>query len=329
MNFSLSLAESSDTAVTKLRGVRLQYVGEDKPFDYADEDVLLGDFEKGDFSGWISSIGAFGHKPLSAKTLPAGVKLENIQGNYVASSVANGEQGKGILRTPEFTVEHKLLCLMAAGGKDCSINLYVEEQLEETHKFTKMSSLKKLFFNLKPYAGKKAYLEFVDNGKEFIAFDNVLLTTKEPGDYKPKDLKTITGKKSEAAVNELNKFLSKAGAKLIKKDFKGTLRDLEEAAVITETNLDEFIQEINKISNLEELVIATFEKDLKKVTTIKAKGTGRDTSIYVDSIKGNKVIVRVGESETLTPLGILNLSEEGIKERLAVFDSGILAYHIS
>ncbi|MCM8528703.1 MAG: discoidin domain-containing protein, partial [Lentisphaeraceae bacterium] len=310
------------------KSVRLKYFGEEKPFDYETENILLGDFESGTYNGWIATSGAFGHKPASEATLPEGAKIEGISGKYAASSIFYREDAKGSIRTPLFEVKHKLICMLAAGGKDCAVNLFVEGQLAETVEFDKMGPLKKVFIDLKPHVGKSAYLEFKDNGREFLAFDNVLLSSKDKGEYKPGALASIAGKKKSGAENKLNKFLSKAGGKIIKKDFKGSLRDIEEAAVITDTDMSSYVSAINSISNLEKLFISTFEKDLKKSINIKSKATGGSTNVTVDSIKDDKVFVKVGSSTVLTPLRMAHISEEGILERLSQVQDGTLAYHI-
>ena len=328
MIFSLSLASSVNTDATSLKSVRLKYVGEEKPFDYATENIVLGNFESGTYEGWIATAGAFGNKPISENSLPEGVEIKGLRGQYAASSIFYRTDAKGSIRTPLFEVKHKLLCMLVAGGKDCSINLFVDGQLAESISFSKMGPLTKKFINLKPYAGKQAYLEFFDNGKEFLVFDNVILSSEGESAYTPGESKTISGKKQSASENKLNKYLSKAGGKIIKKDFKGSLRDLEEAAVITSTDMSTYINAINAISDLEKLFIGSFEKDLKKSTSIKSKATGGSTSVTVDSIKDNKVFVKVGDSNTLTPLRMAHISEAGIVERLSEVPDGLLAYHI-
>ena len=328
MNFSISLAAASEEDVTSLKGVRLQFLGLEKPFDFDKKRLHLGGFESGTYQGWISTGPAFGDFPMTEEGLPAGVEVKGIRNKYFAASLALGNTGRGTLQTPPFTVRHKVLAILAAGGKDCSINVYVEGQLAETHKFSTFSNLKKIFFDMSSYAGKTAFVKFIDAGSEYLVFDNVTLLSTEPGTFKPGPSVNVTGKKKAAEVNELNKFLSKAGAKLIKKNFKGCLSDLEEATFVTGVNLDNYKTAVSEIADFEQFFINTFKKDLKKKTTIIPKGTGLEKTVLVEGIQDKRVQVVVDGSATSTPLGIMHISEKGIKQRVAQFPAGLLAYHI-
>lgn len=327
-NFSLSLASSSESEATLLKSVRLQYLGEEKPFNYELHKRVLGTFESGTYAGWITTGPAFGFEPSSEKNLPNGIEIKGVRGKSFASSIYYGLTQKGQIRTPLFEVKHKNIYMLVSGGQDCFVNLYADGELVETIALSKMERLKKKSFDLKPYAGKMAYLEFVDNGKSFMAFDNVVLMSQDESAYKPGPIQTITGKTQKASENKLNKFLSKAGSKLVKKDFKSCLRDIEEASVVTGTDMSAYMNAVNRISDLEKLFISSFEKDIGKSISIKSKATGGSTQVTVDSVKEDKVFVRVGDSATLTPLKINHISEEGIKERLLETEDGILAYHI-
>ena len=328
MDFTVSLAEDHQQEVADIRSITLKYEGEEKPFDYADKDVVLGDFETGNYSGWVTAKGGFGLKPLSESSLPAGIEIQDISGNYTAASIAVNNEAHGVLRSSIFTIEHKWLAMLLGGGKDCSVRLVVDGNVVEQENFNRQTPLRKFFIDLKPYAGKKGFIEFQDNGAGFIAVDNVTLLSGEPGEFKPANLKTIKGAQKEESVNKINKYLSRAGSKLIKKDFKGCLRDIEEAAVITNTDMSMYMKAIDAVSDLEKLFISSFEKDLNKSISIRSKATGGSTEVTVDSVRGDKVFVKVGSSTVLTQLRMAHITEEGILERLSQVQDGRIAYHI-
>ena len=329
MNFSISLAASSENEVSSLSYVRLQYLGEGKPFDFDEEVKSLGGFESGTYQGWIAYGPAFGFKPFTENSLPEGIEIKGIRKKYFAASLSLNKSSKGALQTPPFEVRHKTLAILAAGGEGCEINLYVEGQLAETHQFSKFPELNKIFFDLKHYAGQKAYLELVDKGKDYMVFDDVILMSSEASSFEPGPSVSLTGKKSLAKVNDLNKFLKKAGEKLIKKNFKGCLSDLEEASFVTGVNLNTYKSAVNEISDFEQFLINTFKKDLKRKTIIIPKGLGVENTVFVVAVEGKKVEVIVDGSTNSTSLGMQHLSEEGIRKRVAEDPLGLLAYHIN
>lgn len=329
MDFSISLKGESQNDVTDLKSVKLQFLGSEKPFVFEEAAKSIGGFESGTYKGWLVSGPAFGYKAMTEEDLPDGIQIKGIRGSCFAASLAVKGSTKGSIQTPPFTVRHKMLAILAAGGKDCEINLYVGGQLAEKHSFSQFSDLKKIFFDLKLYAGQQAYLEFLDKGSEFLVFDDVELLSSDASSFKPGAEKTVKGTKKEAQVNELNKFLSKAGAKLIRKNFKGCLSDLEEAALITGTNLDNYKNAVESIADFEKFFIKTFEKDLKKETSIIPKGTGLEKKVFVEAIKGNRVEVIVDGSTSPVSLGMIHLSEEGILKRVSENPLGLYAYHIN
>ena len=329
MDFTVSLAEDHEQEVAEIRSITLKYEGEEKPFNYAKKDILLGDFEAGSFSGWVTAKGGFGLKPVSEITLPAEIEIQDISGNYTAASIAVNNEAQGVLRSSIFTIEHRWLAMLLGGGKDCSVRLVVEGKVVEQENFNRQTPLRKFFIDLKSYAGKKGFIEFQDNGAGFIAVDNVTLLSGEPGDFKPANLKTIKGAQKEESVNKINKYLSRAGSKLIKKDFKGCLRDLEEAAVITGTDLSAYTKAVNAVTDLEKLVLSSFEQNIGKEVSIYTQSLkGKEIKVKVDRVKGDTVYAILEGVNSPTPLKLIHLAENSIEEHASTQPGGLLAYHI-
>ena len=64
------------------------------------------------------------------------------------------------------------------------------------------------------------------------------------------------------------------------------------------------------------------------IIEIKSKATGGVTQVTVDSVEEDKVFVKVGDAQSLTPLKMAHISEEEIKDRQIQVQDGLLAFHI-
>ncbi|MDW3649338.1 MAG: PSD1 and planctomycete cytochrome C domain-containing protein [Bacteroidia bacterium] len=133
----------------------------------ADGYQVIADFRKGSWDGWYSSGFAFGERPLMGEPVfdSKSGALKAMQNGY-ASSRAYGTGVHGILRSPNFILEHDSIAIRAA-GKGGQIRLVVDNfQVIRNPLYGNLEitlddeAFKTYYIDLDLVKGKKAYFQF-------------------------------------------------------------------------------------------------------------------------------------------------------------------------
>ncbi len=82
---------------------------------FADDDILISDFENETYQGWKTTGDAFGTGPAEG-TLPGQMNVSGYQGNRLVNSFRGGDKAKGTLTSPAFTIRRPFINLLVGGG---------------------------------------------------------------------------------------------------------------------------------------------------------------------------------------------------------------------
>lgn len=140
--------------------------GESRP------EQLIEDFEGNDYGKWTVTGNAFGPGP-AAGTLPGQMSVTGYHGNKLVNSFHGGDDSRGTLTSPPFTVSRRHLRFLIGGGgyaNETCVNLLVDGAVVEsaTGPNTKpggSESLEPMSFDLGRHQGKQAVIQIVDKRK--------------------------------------------------------------------------------------------------------------------------------------------------------------------
>ena len=85
------------------------------PFSLFAEDLVVADFESGEFGGWKVTGDAFGASPAKG-SLPGQMEVSGFEGSGYLSSFHGGDDSKGKAMSPPFEVERRFLNFLVGGG---------------------------------------------------------------------------------------------------------------------------------------------------------------------------------------------------------------------
>ena len=157
------------------------------------EERVFADFESGTYEGWTATGDAFGTIPQTLQTIAPYQGRINGRGKFFVNShnirpggdVRKGDSLTGTLTSSDFVIDFDSIEFLVGGGnhegRTC-VNLVVDGKavLSATGKANNQMSLNT--WNVRPYAGKKAKLQVVDNhttgwgniGIDHIVFQKVV-----------------------------------------------------------------------------------------------------------------------------------------------------------
>jgi hypothetical protein len=162
----------------------------------SDEDVqikerVFADFESGTYDGWTVTGEAFGKIPQTLQTIASYQGRINARGTFFVNShnirsggdVRKGDNLTGTLTSPQFTIDFDTIEFLVGGGNhegQTCVNLIIDGKtvLSVTGKANNQMSHNA--WNVRPFAGKKAKLQIVDNhtsGWGNIGIDHVVFRT--------------------------------------------------------------------------------------------------------------------------------------------------------
>ncbi len=138
------------------------------------EERVFADFESGTYDGWTVTGEAFGKIPQTLETIAPYQGRINGRGRFFVNShnirpggdVRKGDSLTGTLTSSEFMIDFDTIEFLVGGGrhqgKTC-VNLMIDGKvvLSATGKANNQMSINT--WNVRPYAGKKAKIQVVDN----------------------------------------------------------------------------------------------------------------------------------------------------------------------
>ena len=148
------------------------------------DDILVADFEGGDYGDWRVSGEAFGTKPARG-TLPRQMKVSGFQGSGLVNSFVGGDNTTGTLKSPPFRIERPFLNFYIGGGQwagQTCVNLMIDGEVVRSATGSNPGGsetelLEPATWNVSKFLGKTASIQIVDRRKGgwgHISFDHLV-----------------------------------------------------------------------------------------------------------------------------------------------------------
>jgi sucrose-6-phosphate hydrolase SacC (GH32 family) len=156
----------------------------------AEPDIVIADFEGKNYGLWKVEGTAFGNGPAPG-TLPGQMPVEGFIGKGLANSFVGGDDARGKLTSPEFTITRQFVAFRIGGGGwqgKTSLNLLVDGKIVRTATGPNVKpggseALVPQGWEASELIGKTAHIEIVDNatgGWGHINVDQIVLTDTKP-----------------------------------------------------------------------------------------------------------------------------------------------------
>ena len=152
--------DPTDTFVVSLEGPGNLLVQNDDSFQ------ILGDFTDGGYDGWRTDGLAFDAQPATGSPVFAGDSLQSLKSPR-ASSATISPRLFGVLRSPDFVLEHDYITVRAAGA-EARIRVIMDNfQLIQNPIYGELEAkvdstgLRDYHFDLSMWRGKKMYIELL------------------------------------------------------------------------------------------------------------------------------------------------------------------------
>ncbi len=157
---------------------------------FANDDILVADFEGETYGEWKAEGEAFGTGPAKG-TLPGQMHVSGFQGKGLVNSFLKGDRTTGTLTSPPIKIERKYLTFLIGGGghaaKTC-MNLVVNGEIVHTVTGGNTRSggseeLEPAFWDVSELAGKAVTLQIVDDatgGWGHVNVDHIVQSDAKP-----------------------------------------------------------------------------------------------------------------------------------------------------
>lgn len=140
-------------------------------------------FEDGTYKGWTVEGSAFGQAPVGQPIFGQG-PVGPFEGSHLANSFHGGDGAHGVLRSPEFLVDHPWITYQVGGGnriQDLQVRLVVEGRV--VHQGTGVNSdiMQRMRVDVRAALGKTMRVELVDKARGswgHLLFDNLTLRAR-------------------------------------------------------------------------------------------------------------------------------------------------------
>jgi sucrose-6-phosphate hydrolase SacC (GH32 family) len=158
-------------------------------FAAADE-LLIADFESDSYSPWTVTGKAFGPGPAQG-TLPGQMHVDGFRGRGLVNSFFEGDDSKGSLTSPEFTLQRHYISFLIGGGQnpeELAFQLLVDGKVVRSATGGNSSpggseALELQSWDVAEFSGLKARLQIIDNAAGswgHINVDHVIQTNTRP-----------------------------------------------------------------------------------------------------------------------------------------------------
>lgn len=135
----------------------------DKPAAATRPPIILADFEGSDYGDWKVEGDAFGTGPARG-TLKGQQTVSGFAGKGLVNTFLNGDQTKGKLTSPKFTLDRHYLSFLIGGGNHAgtSIQLLVAGKVVEKASGKSRERLEVVNWNVRQYEGQAGQIEIID-----------------------------------------------------------------------------------------------------------------------------------------------------------------------
>ena len=148
------------------------------------DDVLISDFEGGNYGKWTVTGQAFGPKPAPG-TLPNQMNVSGFRGGGLVNTFFNRDKTVGTLTSPKFTIQRKRIAFLVGGGnhpgRTC-IQLLVGDKVVRTTTGQNNELLQWSSWDVAPWSGKTVRIRIVDQvtgGWGHINVDHIVQTDNQ------------------------------------------------------------------------------------------------------------------------------------------------------
>lgn len=151
------------------------------------DDIVLADFDRRSYAGWITTGTAFGSEPATG-TLPNQHEVTGFEGAGLVNSYLGRDASTGTLTSPEFTIQRKYVNFLVGGGNhegQTCINLWVNGEIVRTQTGANDETLKWASWDVSDLIGQYAQIEIVDRSTESWGHINIdsLIQSDSPSVY--------------------------------------------------------------------------------------------------------------------------------------------------
>ena len=136
-----------------------------EPVEEPREPVVFETFEGDDYGEWKVFGEAFGEKPARG-TLPGQQKVSGFEGESLVNTFLGGDEPKGRLVSPEFTIRRKFINFLIGGGshaEETCVNLVIGDKVVQSATGRNDERLLWHVWDVSDYEGKQARIEIVDD----------------------------------------------------------------------------------------------------------------------------------------------------------------------
>ncbi|MEC7557581.1 MAG: DUF1553 domain-containing protein, partial [Planctomycetota bacterium] len=147
-------------------------------------DVLVSDFEGGNYGKWTMTGQAFGPKPAPG-TLPNQMNVSGFRGSGLVNTFFNRDKTVGTLTSPKFKIKRKRIAFLVGGGnhpgRTC-IQLLVGDKVVRTTTGRNNELLQWSSWDVAPWSGKTVRIRIVDQvtgGWGHINVDHIVQTDNQ------------------------------------------------------------------------------------------------------------------------------------------------------
>ncbi|MEM1294776.1 MAG: sulfatase-like hydrolase/transferase, partial [Verrucomicrobiota bacterium] len=136
------------------------------------DDILIADFEGGDYGNWKVTGNAFGKSPAKG-TLPGQMEVSGFLGKGLVSSFVGRDKSTGTLTSPPFEIERPFFNFLVGGGRwesETCMNLLIDGKVVRSATGSnpggnKTERLEPATWDVKDFDGKMATIQIVDRRK--------------------------------------------------------------------------------------------------------------------------------------------------------------------
>lgn len=153
-------------------------------FSCSQSDIVIEDFESDTFKNWTVEGDAFGNGPVSGK-IGGQQDIKDFQGQRFANSFHEGDDSRGTLLSPEFTIERNFINFLIGGGMrpDIYVELIIDgKSVLLSRPVVDSETMHWMTWDVKEYKDKQAKIRVVDNQRGpwgHILIDQIEMSNKE------------------------------------------------------------------------------------------------------------------------------------------------------
>ncbi len=145
-------------------------------------DVVVADFEQANYAGWTVQGEAFGNTPVVG-AVGNQLPVAGFAGKCLVNSFHGGDDARGELLSPVFTIERDYVNFLLGGGMGEGVCVALEvggKRVYETRPVVESETLQWYSWDVKAYRGQQARVRIIDNQRG--GWGHILVDQIEMGD---------------------------------------------------------------------------------------------------------------------------------------------------